>query len=274
MIQAPLIVLDFGSQYAQLIARRIRELHVYSELAPWSTPAESIMALNPLGFVLSGGPASIYEPDAPQIPGYVFDSGLPILGICYGMQALTAALGGEVGAAWEREYGPAEVETLIPNPLLSPDSQKVWMSHGDRIETPPPGFQVLGRSLNSPVAAIGDPARRYYGVQFHPEVRHTLGGKDLLRRFAIDICGAQPNWTPASIIQSSVAQVQAQVGKEAVISAVSGGVDSSVATAMAQQAVGDQLAAVFVDTGLLREGEAVQVKQALQENLGIELLVV
>ncbi|HSO27471.1 MAG TPA: glutamine-hydrolyzing GMP synthase, partial [Anaerolineales bacterium] len=269
-----MIVLDFGSQYAQLIARRIRELHVYSELAPWSTPAESIMALNPLGFVLSGGPASIYEPDAPQIPGYVFDSGLPILGICYGMQALTAALGGEVGAAWEREYGPAEVETLIPNPLLSPDSQKVWMSHGDRIETPPPGFQVLGRSLNSPVAAIGDPARRYYGVQFHPEVRHTLGGKDLLRRFAIDICGAQPNWTPASIIQSSVAQVQAQVGKEAVISAVSGGVDSSVATAMAQQAVGDQLAAVFVDTGLLREGEAVQVKQALQENLGIELLVV
>ena len=155
------VVLDFGSQYAQLIARRVRELHVYSELFPWDTPAERVLALQPKGFILSGGPASIYEPHAPQIPAFILESGLPVLGICYGMQALTHALGGRVAPSGQREYGPAQIEALGPNELLESGSQRVWMSHGDRIETPPPGFQPLARSENSPIAAMGDPARGY-----------------------------------------------------------------------------------------------------------------
>jgi GMP synthase (glutamine-hydrolysing) len=269
-----IVVLDFGSQYSQLIARRVRELQVFSELLPWNTNAEKVLALNPKGFILSGGPTSVYEPDAPQVPPYVLASGLPILGICYGMQALTHALGGKVAASSTREYGPAQVETLAPNPLVPPGVQPVWMSHGDRIEQLPQGFQPLGRSSSSPIAIMGDLSRQYYGVQFHPEVRHTPGGAEILRRFAIEICHAHPEWTPASIIQASIQNIRQQVGKEMVISAVSGGVDSSVATAMVQRAVGDQLAAVFVDTGLLRQGEGQQVKIALQDTLGVELVVV
>jgi GMP synthase (glutamine-hydrolysing) len=269
-----IIVLDFGSQYSQLIARRVRELQVYSELLPWNTSADKVLALNPKGFILSGGPTSVYEAGAPQVPAYVLESGLPILGICYGMQALTHALGGQVAPSTRREFGPAQVETLASNPLVPPGIQSVWMSHGDRIEQPPAGFKTLGRSSNSPIAVMGDLSRQYYGVQFHPEVRHTPGGKEILRRFAIQICHAHPEWTPASIIQSSVENIRQQVGNEMVISAVSGGVDSSVATAMVQQAVSDQLAAVFVDTGLLRQGEVQQVKAALQDTLGVELVVV
>jgi GMP synthase (glutamine-hydrolysing) len=269
-----IIVLDFGSQYSQLIARRVRELQVYSELLPWNTSADKVLALNPKGFILSGGPTSVYEAGAPQVPAYVLESGLPILGICYGMQALTHALGGQVAPSMRREFGPAQVETLASNPLVPPGIQSVWMSHGDRIEQPPAGFKTLGSSNNSPIAVMGDLSRQYYGVQFHPEVRHTPGGKEILRRFAIQICHAYPEWTPASIIQSSVENIRQQVGNEMVISAVSGGVDSSVATAMVQQAVGDQLAAVFVDTGLLRQGEVQQVKAALQDTLGVELVVV
>jgi GMP synthase (glutamine-hydrolysing) len=269
-----LVVLDFGSQYSQLIARRVRELQVYSELLPWNTSADKVQALNPKGFILSGGPTSVYDTGAPQVPAYVLESGLPILGICYGMQALTHALGGQVAPSSRREFGPAQVETLTPNPLVPPGIQSVWMSHGDRIEQPPPGFQTLGHSSNSPIAVMGDLSRQYYGVQFHPEVRHTPGGKEILRRFAIQICHAQPEWTPASIIQSSVENIRRQVGNEMIVSAVSGGVDSSVATAMVQRAVGDQLAAVFVDTGLLRQGEVQQVKAALQDTLGVELVVV
>ena len=264
-------ILDFGSQYTQLIARRVRECQVYSELFPWDTPTETVLALQPKGFILSGGPASVYEPGAPTLPGYVLESGLPVLGICYGMQALTHALGGRVGAAAEREYGPAVVETLRENPLLPAGSQPVWMSHGDRIETPPPGFIPLAASSNSPIAAMGNLAERRFGLQFHPEVRHTPGGTEILRRFVLEICAARPDWTPASMISQATARIRAQVGEEALLSAVSGGVDSSVATALAAQAVGGQLSAVFVDTGLLRQGEVAQVEQAFRRTLGPNL---
>jgi GMP synthase (glutamine-hydrolysing) len=273
-MQDAIAILDFGSQYAQLIARRVRELQVYCELFPWDAPPGQVLRLQPRGFILSGGPASVYEPEAPQVPGYVLESGLPVLGICYGMQALTEALGGRVAASAEREYGPAQVETTVANPFLPPGVQPVWMSHGDRIEIPPPGFIPLARSGNSPIAAMGDLSRRYYGVQFHPEVHHTPGGPELLRRFVTDICQVQPDWTPDAIIEQSVERVRKQVGSQPVLSAVSGGVDSSVATALVQRAVGDQLVAVFVDTGLLRQGEAVQVRSALHDHLGIELVVV
>ena len=267
-------VLDFGSQYAQLIARRVREAQVYCELFPWNAPAESVLALRPRGFILSGGPASVYEPGAPTIPAYILESGLPVLGICYGMQAITHALGGRVAAAAAREYGRAEIETLLPNPLLPPGHQPVWMSHGDRLELLPPGFTSLARSDNAPIAAMGSAERAYYGVQFHPEVRHTPGGADLLRRFVVDICGARPDWTPASIISESIQRIRSQVGAERVLSAISGGVDSSVATALVHRAIGDQLVAVFVDNGLLRQGEAAQVMQTFQHTLGAELVAV
>ncbi len=267
-------VLDFGSQYAQLIARRVREAQVYCELFPWNAPAESVLALRPRGFILSGGPASVYEPGAPTIPAYILESGLPVLGICYGMQAITHALGGKVAAAAAREYGRAEIETLLANPLLPPGHQPVWMSHGDRLELLPPGFTSLARSDNAPIAAMGSAERAYYGVQFHPEVRHTPGGADLLRRFVVDICGARPDWTPASIISESIQRIRSQVGAERVLSAISGGVDSSVATALVHRAIGDQLVAVFVDNGLLRQGEAAQVMQTFQHTLGAELVAV
>jgi len=269
-----LVVLDFGSQYAQLIARRVRELQVYCELFPWNAPAETVLALQPRGFILSGGPASVYEPGAPGLPPYVLESGLPILGICYGMQALTHALGGRVAPSVHREYGSATVEPLFPNPLTPEAPFQAWMSHGDRIETLPEGFTSLARSGSSPVAAMGDERRRYYGVQFHPEVRHTPLGSAILRRFVLDICGLTPDWTPASIIAQSIEQIRRQVGTERVLSAVSGGVDSSVATALVQKAVGEQLVAVFVDTGLLRQGEAAQVIRTFRHTLGAELIAV
>lgn len=267
-------ILDFGSQYAQLIARRVREVKVYCELFPWDAPPERVLDLQPKGFILSGGPASVYEPQAPFILPYLLESGLPILGICYGMQALTHSLGGRVTPASDREYGPAQVETVVSNPLLPQGSQPVWMSHGDRIEAPPDGFTILARSDNSPVAAMGDVRRGYYGVQFHPEVRHTPYGPEILRRFAVEICHARPEWTPESIIASSVERIRRQVGESMVLSAVSGGVDSSVATALVQRAIGDQLVAVFVDTGMLRLGEVSQVQAALGETLDVELVSV
>lgn len=267
-------VLDFGSQYAQLIARRVRELQVYCELFPWNAPAESVMATQPKGFILSGGPSSIYQPGAPQIPNYLLESKLPILGICYGMQAITHALGGRVASSPNHEYGMAVVETVRPNPFLPQGEYAVWMSHGDRIEIPAPGFDVLARSDNSPIAAIGDLTRRYYGVQFHPEVKHTPGGAEILRRFVGEVCAVKPDWTPESIITANVEAIRRQVGGERVLSAVSGGVDSSVATALVHRAVGDQLVAVFVDTGMLRKGEAAQVIKTFQETMGIELIAV
>jgi GMP synthase (glutamine-hydrolysing) len=269
-----LAILDFGSQYAQLIARRVREAHVYCELFPWDAPAEKVLALLPKGFVLSGGPASVYADGAPILPPYVLESGLPVLGICYGMQLLTHTLGGRVHPSPEREYGPATVETLLPNPLLPVTSFPVWMSHGDRITALPPGFAALAQSANSPFAAMADFERRYYGLQFHPEVKHTQGGAETLRRFAVEICGCAPHWTPASIIEESIGRVRAQVGRERVLAAVSGGVDSSVAAALVHRAVGDQLVAVFVDTGLLRQGEAEQVVKTFRQEMGAELVAV
>ncbi len=266
-------ILDFGSQYAQLIARRVREAQVYCELFPWDAPAAQVMALNPKGFILSGGPRSAYETGAPFIPDFVLASGKPVLGICYGMQALTVALGGQVDPSSEREYGHATLEPLLPTPLLSTLST-VWMSHGDRITKMPEGFVALARSGNSPCAAMGDFERKYFGVQFHPEVHHTPGGIELLRHFAVEICGAKPDWTPASIIEESVTHIRAQVGNERVLAAVSGGVDSSVAAALVHKAIGDQLAAVFVDTGLLRQGEGEQVTATFREQMGAELVAV
>ena len=266
-----IIILDFGSQYSQLIARRVRERQVYSELLPWNVAAERVQALNPKGFILSGGPNSVYEPGAPQVPAYVLESGSPILGICYGMQALTHALGGRVASSTEREYGPAQVVTLTSNDLIPPGEFPVWMSHGDRIEALPPGFIRLAESSNSPFAAMGDPERGYFGVQFHPEVHHTPSGPEMLRRFVVEICQAQPDWTPAAIIEESVARIRAQVGKQRVLSAVSGGVDSSVATALVHRAVGDQLVAIFVDNGLLRKNEPEQVVETFREHLGVQL---
>jgi GMP synthase (glutamine-hydrolysing) len=266
-------ILDFGSQYAQIIARRVREAQVYCELFPWDAPMQQILAIQPKGFILSGGPKSVYEEDAPYIQDFIFKTGLPILGICYGMQALTHALGGQVDSSAQREYGHARIEPLIPTPLIS-DLSTVWMSHGDRITKLPEGFITLAASGNSPFAAMGDTTRKYFGVQFHPEVHHTPNGGKLLRHFAVEICGVKPTWTPESIIEESVARVQEQVGRERVLAAVSGGVDSSVAAALVHQAVGDQLVAVFVDTGLLRKNEGEQVASAFRGNLGAELLTV
>jgi len=266
-------ILDFGSQFAQLIARRVREVQVYCELFPWDAPAEQIMALKPKGFILSGGPNSVYEADAPFVPDFVLASAKPVLGICYGMQALTVALGGQVDPSTEREYGHAKLELLMPGTMLDALST-VWMSHGDRITRMPEGFVALARSGNSPYAAMGDFNRKYFGVQFHPEVHHTPSGSELLKHFVVDICGAKPDWTPASIIEESVARIRAQVGSERVLAAVSGGVDSSVAAALVHKAIGDQLVAVFVDTGLLRKGEGEQVVSVFREQMGAELIAV
>ena len=267
-------ILDYGSQYAQLIARRVREMSVYSALFPWDTPPEEVLAVKPKGFILSGGPSSVYDTSAPQLPAYMLKSQVPILGICYGMQVLTHALQGRVAHSQEREYGSAQLTAAESNPLLPTGSYPVWMSHGDRIEVPPPGFAVLARSENSPIAAIGNQENGYYGVQFHPEVHHTPNGAEILQRFVIDICHITPDWTPASIIEDSVVNIRARVGDSPVLSAVSGGVDSSVATAMVQRAIGDQLIAIFVDTGLLRAGEVSQVTQVLRDELEVELILV
>jgi GMP synthase (glutamine-hydrolysing) len=266
-------ILDFGSQYAQLIARRVREAQVYCELFPWDAPAEKILAINPKGFILSGGPKSVYEENAPYIQPFILESKLPIFGICYGMQALTHSLGGQVDPSAHREFGPAEIETLVPGTMLDV-IRKVWMSHGDRITRMPEGFIALARSGNSPFAAMGDMQRKYFGVQFHPEVVHTPNGTELLKHFAIDICGVRPDWTPASIIEESLARIRKQVGNERVLAAVSGGVDSAVAAALVHRAVGDQLVAVFVNTGLLRKHEPEQVASAFQQSQGIELITV
>ena len=286
-------ILDFGSQYAQLIARRVREAHVYCELFPWDAPQEKILSANLKGFILSGGPKSVYEENAPFIQEFILKSGLPILGICYGMQALTHALGGQVDSSAQREYGQAILESQFSNSLISgldtlatparystsaqslvSSLSKVWMSHGDRINKLPEGFTVLASSKNSPYAAMGDVERKYFGVQFHPEVRHTPNGEQLLQHFVVDVCGVEPSWTPESIIEESVARIQKQVGGQRVLAAVSGGVDSSVAAALVHKAIGDQLVAVFVDTGLLRKNEGEQVASAFRDHLHSELIAV
>jgi GMP synthase (glutamine-hydrolysing) len=273
MIHSSIAILDFGSQYAQLIARRVREAQVYSELFPWDAPAERVLSIQPRGFILSGGPASVYAPGAPTLPGYVIESGLPVFGICYGMQLLVHALGGKVDPSDHREYGQAEIQLLIPGTILDVLS-RVWMSHGDRTTKIPEGFTALARSANSPIAAMGDFVRKYFAVQFHPEVQHTPNGGELIKHFALDVCDCTPDWTPASIIEDSIARIRSQVGKERLLSAVSGGVDSSVAAALVHKAVGDQQVAVFVNTGLLRQGEPEQVVRAFRQQMGAELVTV
>jgi len=272
-MHSSLAILDFGSQYTQLIARRVREAHVYCELFPWDAPSEKVLAIDPRGFILSGGPASVYAEGAPALLPYILASKLPILGLCYGMQLLAYSLGGEVAHSTEREYGPAIIQPLIPGSMLDSISN-VWMSHGDRIIRMPDGFIALAKSGNSPIAAMGDFTRKYFAMQFHPEVKHTPGGAALLEHFAVQVCGCTPDWTPASIIEESVARIRAQVGGGRVLAAVSGGVDSSVAAALVHKAIADQQVAVFVDTGLLRQGEPEQVVKTFRQQMGAELVVV
>jgi GMP synthase (glutamine-hydrolysing) len=267
-------ILDFGSQTSQLIARRVREAHVYCELFPYDASFERVFALQPKGFILSGGPASVYESEAPQIPDYVLQSRLPILGICYGMQALTHSLGGQVAAANQHEYGMVEVESFVNNPLLPLGNYQVWMSHGDHIEVPPPGFEILARSENSPIAVIADNETKRYGLQFHPEVHHTPKGNEILRTFVVDICNVKPQWIPASIIETVTMQVRSKVGTDPVIAGVSGGVDSSVAAALVHRAIGDQLTCIFINNGLLRHGEPEVVAETFKKSLGARLIAV
>ncbi len=269
-------IVDFGSQYSQLIARRVREAHVYSELVPHDASWADVSALAPRGIILSGGPASVYDRGAPALPDWVLASGLPVLGICYGLQSLVQALGGAVEAAPRREYGQAMVSVLDPDALFAGLSETldVWMSHGDRVTRLPDDFRVLACSDNSPVAAVGNERRRIYGLQFHPEVVHTPMGAAIIGNFLSHVCGCHGNWTPASFVQDTVRSISARVGEGRVLCGLSGGVDSSVVAALVGRAIGDRLTCVFVETGLLRQGEAAQVRDTFVKHLGLNLTTV
>lgn len=282
-LQETIVILDYGSQYTQLIARRVREQQVYAEILPWNTPETQVMARYPMGLILSGGPNSVYDEGAPTLPDYVTHIDVPVLGICYGMHLLAHALGGKVvpGLATSttaaREYGPAEIDILATDaPLFAGlgARQTVWMSHGDRVEALPPGFSVLARSNSGVLAAIGDATGRVYGVQFHPEVKHTPNGAAMLRHFLYDVCGCHGAWTTEAFIEASVTRVRTQVVDGKVVCGLSGGVDSAVVAALLHKAIGDQLTCIFVDTGLMRRDEAAQVKATFQEALGIHLVMV
>jgi len=272
-----ILILDFGSQYTQLIARRVREAHVYCELHPFDLDLAQIKAFAPRGIILSGGPKSVYEAGAPEIAEELFDLGIPVLGICYGMQLMSCHFGGEVVPAGKREYGHAELQvqgspgTLFDG-FFADGYSSVWMSHGDHVETLPLGFEVVARTANAPVCAIQNVARQLYGVQFHPEVNHTPRGDALLTAFVRKICGCQGRWTPGQIIEDAVQRIRAQVGREQVILGLSGGVDSSVAAALIHRAIGDQLHCVFVDNGLLRLNEGDQVMATFASNMGVKIL--
>ena len=272
----PVLVIDFGAQYAQLIARRVREARVYSEIVPHTMPVSELLAKNPAAIVLSGGPASVYSDGAPAVERELFLSGVPVLGICYGFQAMAHALGGTVARTETREYGSTAVEITSGGALLegTPAAQTVWMSHGDAVTAAPEGFEVLASSAGAPVAAFEDTARRLYGVQWHPEVLHTKYGQATLENFLYRGAGLEPSWTPSSVIADQVAAIRAQVGGGRVICGLSGGVDSSVAAALVQKAVGDQLTCVFVDHGLLRAGEVEQVERDFVASTGVTLVTV
>jgi GMP synthase (glutamine-hydrolysing) len=270
----PVLVVDLGAQYAQLIARRVRECRVYSEIVPHDLPVAELMAKRPAGLILSGGPASVYEPDAPSLDPDVLRVGLPVLGICYGQQFMTQALAGEVRATGLREYGRTELFVDEPGVLLAdlPAIDTVWMSHGDTVVRAPDGFRVTAHTESTPVAAMEDRERGLFGVQFHPEVAHTPRGLDVMKRFLYEGCGLLPDWTPANVIERSVAHIRDQVGQAKVICALSGGVDSSVSALLVHRAIGDRLTCVFVDTGLLRDGEPEQVEDTFARHFRVPLV--
>ena len=270
----PVLVVDLGAQYAQLIARRIRECRVYSEIVPHDLPSDEVKARRPAGIVLSGGPASVYEPGAPTVDDELFRLGVPVLGICYGHQLMSRSLGGEVAATGQREYGRTTLSVTEPGVLLQdlPDEDTVWMSHGDAVRRQPAGFRVTARTEGTPVAAMEDREHGLFGVQFHPEVAHTPRGTDVMKRFLYDGCGLLPEWTPANVIERSVERIRAQVGDAQVVCALSGGVDSSVAALLVYKAIGDRLTCVFVDTGLLREGEPEQVEETFARHFHVPLV--
>jgi len=295
-----ILILDFGAQYTQLIARRIREIGVYCEIWAWDHDPAEIAKFAPKGIILSGGPESTTETDAPRAPQQVYDAQLPILGICYGMQTMAAQLGGSTEGGHTREFGHARVKLTAANKLLSnlaaapraPQGEgeewmgqqsgaaleppvpvlDVWMSHGDRVTAVPPGFTVTAATQDLPIAAMADDARRWYGVQFHPEVTHTQRGAEILRRFVVDLCGCETLWTPANIIDDAVERIRAQVGGDRVLLGLSGGVDSSVVAALLERAIGQQLTCVFVDTGLLRWREGDQVMATMAEHMGVNVI--
>ncbi|UCH78851.1 MAG: glutamine-hydrolyzing GMP synthase [Candidatus Coatesbacteria bacterium] len=267
------VVLDFGSQYTQLIARKIREQRVYATIEPYDTPPQLLADFAVGALVLSGGPASVYAEGAPRADAAIFELGVPVLGICYGLQDLAATLGGEVARAAAREYGPATLRVASAHPLFDgvPESFRVWMSHGDRLEKLPPGFEALATSDNSPYAAVGDDARRLYGLQFHPEVTHTEHGSQLLANFLFNVAGLEATWTPASFITEKTAELRARLGDEHVVLGLSGGVDSTVLGVLLHRAVGDRLHPILVDNGLLREGEVENLERLFRDELHIPM---
>ncbi|MEY8443024.1 glutamine-hydrolyzing GMP synthase [Lactococcus ileimucosae] len=269
-----IIVLDYGSQYNQLISRRIREIGVFSELMSHKVTAQEIREINPVGIILSGGPNSVYDEGSFDIDPEIFELGLPILGICYGMQLISHKLGGKVEGASEREYGVAPIELKAPSKLFAntPNTQDVLMSHSDRVVKLPEGFHVVATSPNSPFAAVEDTERNIYGIQFHPEVRHSVYGTDMLRNFALNICGAKGDWSMENFIDMQVEKIREQVGDKKVLLGLSGGVDSSVVGVLLQRAIGDQLTSIFVDHGFLRKGEGDQVMDMLGGKFGLNII--
>jgi GMP synthase (glutamine-hydrolysing) len=268
------VILDFGSQFAQLIARRVRELNVYSELLPHDTPWEEIRRRNPKAIILSGSPASVYDADAPKADAALWSGQVPVLGICYGIQLMAHELGGEVLPSDHREYGPAAISISAADGLFAglEREQPVWMSHGDSIVRPPDGFTATAESESTPWAGLADPARGLYGIQFHPEVAHTPHGRDVLRNFVIGVAGARPNWTAGNLIDTTIAQVREKVGDGRVICALSGGVDSAVAATLVHRAIGDQLTCIYVDHGLMRKRESELLRTTFEEHLGMQLV--
>ncbi len=269
-------ILDFGSQYSQLIARRVREQRVYSEIVPFDISAADLMKRAPSGIILSGGPASVFDPKAPLCHQDIFNLGIPILGICYGMQMIVRTLGGIVEPACSREFGDTQITITDTTSLFKdmPDRLQVWMSHGDHVDRMPDGFHVLAKTTACPVAAIADNERNIYGLQFHPEVAHTPQGTDIIRRFVFDVCACDGDWEMSRFIKDAKAKIKRQTGTEHVVCGLSGGVDSAVTAVLLQQAIGDQLHCIFVDNGLLRSGEIEAVEKTLVNSFGIDLIVV